>query len=207
MECPMCGATTRQESRTHHYKESGLPNVYIKGVSVDVCICGEEYIQIPGINEIDRFIGEKLLAKEQLLTGEEIKFLRKWLDLTSEEFAGAIGVGRATISRWENSKTPIHKLTDRLIRLYVAGMKGVIQQIDRDDLFPSAPLPMSASEGKIELEAQELPIWGVSSLTASFFSTESQGFTSAPSCYKAVKGMKSETANYTAANQELAQAA
>lgn len=207
MECPICGATAKEESRTYHYKESGLPNVYIKGVPVDVCACGEEYIRIPGIDKIDRLIGEKLLAKEQQLTGAEIKFLRKWLDLTSEELAATIGVGRATVSRWENNKTPIHKLTDRVIRLYVAGVKGVTQQIDRDDLFPSTQLPMSASEERIELEAQELPIWGGNLLPASFFSTELQGLTFAPSCYKVVQGKKSQKTNDTAANQELAQAA
>lgn len=207
MKCPICSGTTREESRTHHYEESGLLNVYIKGVTVNVCACGEEYIQIPGIDEIDRLIGEKLLAKELILTGAEIKFLRKWLDLTSEEFAATIGVGRATISRWENGKTPVHKLTDRVIRLYVAEVKGVTLQVDRDDLFPSTPLPMSASEERIELEAQELPIWGSTLLPASFFSTEWQGVTFAPSCYKVVKEKKSEKTNDTAANQELAQAA
>lgn len=200
MNCPLCGEPTRQEGRTHHYKESGLPNVYIEGVAVDVCVCGEEFIQLPGIEEINLLIGKNLLAKERPLSGEEIKFLRKWLGHTSEEFAGIIGVGRATISRWENKKTPIHKLTDRLIKLYVGGVKGIPQQIDSDDLFPSTPLPLSESEERIELQAQEVPC-----LTEAFFSTDSQDLLYSPSCYKAVKGTASR--GISAANQELAQAA
>ena len=206
MKCPMCGEATRQEMRTHHYTECGLPNVFIKDVPVEVCRCGEEYIQIPGMEEVDRRIGEKLLGKDQLLTGEEIRFLRKWLDLTSEEFAVSLGLKRATISRWENGKTPVYLFIDRLIRLYVAGVKGITQQIDHSYFFPATPLTTPTVRRQIEVELHD-SVWETCSAVSAYFHVEPQGNPSAPSPYKAVRQQKGMVDGQQAANQELAQAA
>lgn len=53
-----------------------------------------------------------------------IKDLRAVLHLTQEELAGALGVSRATISNWEQSRAAPSKLARReIIRLF-AEFKG-----------------------------------------------------------------------------------
>ena len=131
MNCPMCGKNPIHSTERYHYRESGLDNVFVSGVSIYRCKCGEEYVQLPGVDNIHSQIAFALLVKNSLLTGLESRFLRKWLGLKSEELAKALGYTRVTVSRWENEGPSAN--TDRILRLYVSVTRSIA--IDFASLF------------------------------------------------------------------------
>lgn len=153
MICPSCGSTTMFMIGNHHYTECGLSNVIVKEVGFHRCKCGEVFYQLPGIAEVHEEIARAILNKKSLLTREEVKFLRKWLGLNSEQLAAILGVTRASVSRWENQlPTPAN---DRTIRLFVAGARNI--PLDAKALFAQvAPTPDKSF--KIVIVCTRLPL-------------------------------------------------
>ncbi|MCB2186441.1 MAG: helix-turn-helix domain-containing protein [Deltaproteobacteria bacterium] len=125
MLCPTCGREMASRLGTHHYIESGLPNVWLKGVETHSCVCGEEMVGIPRLAQLNSRIGRDLLTKPFLLNGPEIRFLRKNMGVLAKELAELMAVAPETISRWENDKQAIEASNDRLLRLIYAGRKGL----------------------------------------------------------------------------------
>ncbi len=125
MRCHACGAEMTCRLGEHHYTESGLDSVFLADVELWECLCGEKAVGIPALPELHRVIGEALARKPALLTGPEIRFLRKNLGLASKDFADLLGVDKATVSRWENGKQVPDRPTDRFIRLVYAAHKGI----------------------------------------------------------------------------------
>jgi|SRR5581483_10359013 len=121
MKCPICRTgvlETRREN--HHYTESGLSNVVLLDIEVERCPhCDERMPAIPRIEQLHRVIAFALAEQKGRLSGEEVRFLRKYLGLSGLHFARTIGVDQATVSRWENNKDPIGPTADRLLRLMV----------------------------------------------------------------------------------------
>jgi putative zinc finger/helix-turn-helix YgiT family protein len=114
---------TREPRR---YSECGLPNVVLLGVEVRRCPkCGEEEIVIPRIEELHRVLAGALLRKAGRLTGVEVRFLRKVLGWSGEDFARNVGVARETVSRWENEHEQMSPVAERLLRLAVAHEKPI----------------------------------------------------------------------------------
>lgn len=126
MICPTCSSEMTCNNGTLHYLESGIDNVYLSGIEICKCTsCEEEIVSIPVVPELHNLIGLVLIKKKTLLSGKEIRFLRKNMGLTATRLAQHIGVDNATISRWENRSQPIGKSHDRLLRLVYSSIKGV----------------------------------------------------------------------------------
>jgi transcriptional regulator with XRE-family HTH domain len=66
-----------------------------------------------------RTIVVAMIAKPSELGGAEVRFLRKFMDETIEQFARKLGVNRSHLSRVENGSLAISKQTDRLVRVLV----------------------------------------------------------------------------------------
>lgn len=125
MRCPYCGREMKCRQGEYHYIESGLDNVYLTDVELWECECGELAASIPAIPELHLLIGQYLVKKNALLSGPEIRFLRKNMGIAAKGLAGLLGVDKATVSRWENGKQVPDRSTDRLIRLLYAAQKGI----------------------------------------------------------------------------------
>jgi transcriptional regulator with XRE-family HTH domain len=54
------------------------------------------------LNPLHEVIARKLLARQRLLTGDELAFLRALADLTRSEAARRLGVTRRTLINWED---------------------------------------------------------------------------------------------------------
>ena len=104
MTCPTCKQEGTIHIGKHHYLESGLPNVWIEGVEIFECNCGENFAYIPCASELHRLIAEILLQKEEQLSGREVRFLRKHMGLKAKDLAQKIGVMNVTVSRWEREE-------------------------------------------------------------------------------------------------------
>ena len=120
MACPICKQEGRIYIGKHHYTESGLQNVWLNGVEIFECKCGENFAFIPCAQELHKLIAEILLKQENQLSGREIRFLRKHMGMKAKDFAERLGVKNVTVSRWEQGETIPPKTIDRLIRFFYA---------------------------------------------------------------------------------------
>ena len=124
MNCPTCGKPARKAKGGYRFRESGLGNVFLEGIEIYKCACGEEIVRIPRMAALLDKIGEALVNKPGPLTGPEIRYLRKNAQLSSQAFAGYLQQAPETLSRWENAKRTPGRDTDLLVRLTYAALKG-----------------------------------------------------------------------------------
>jgi putative zinc finger/helix-turn-helix YgiT family protein len=125
MKCPICNSETVRTHETYHFTESGLDYVYLEGVDLFKCSCGEVIVSIPAMPQLHSIIAFDVIRKKSLLIGQEIRFLRKNMGLTATKLSKIIGVDNATVSRWENGKQLITKPHDHFIRLVYSNIKGI----------------------------------------------------------------------------------
>jgi putative zinc finger/helix-turn-helix YgiT family protein len=120
MNCPACHQMGKIHTGKYHYTESGLQNVWLLGVEIFECGCGEIFAFIPCAQELHKLIAQILLKQENQLSGREIRFLRKHMGMKAKDFAERLGVKNVTVSRWEQGETIPPKTIDRLIRFFYA---------------------------------------------------------------------------------------
>ena len=123
MKCSICTNKQNLKVKTlskYRYKECGLDNVILCNIKTSVCNkCGEVYYHFMDIEELHKLIAYYLVKKVELLTGREIKFLRKYLGYSASTFSKLIGYEAEHLSRLENEKAKIQKIFDRLVRSLV----------------------------------------------------------------------------------------
>jgi putative zinc finger/helix-turn-helix YgiT family protein len=118
--CRVCAGESQLVRKDYQFKESGLDNVILKDIEVWVCKqCGSVVPRIPRLNDLMRTIVVAMIAKPSELEGAEVRFLRKFMDETIEQFARKLGVNRSHLSRIENGSLAISRQTDRLVRALV----------------------------------------------------------------------------------------
>jgi putative transcriptional regulator len=123
MKCPRCRTpmeTTRENVR---WDASGLSNVVLLDVEVRRCPeCGERATVIPRIEQLHRSLAMAIIEHPSRLSPQEIRFLRKWLGWSGQDFAKHFGVTATTVSRWESTDdpSPMGGTAERLLRLAAA---------------------------------------------------------------------------------------
>lgn len=138
MDCPTCHQKGNVHKGKYHYTESGLQNVWLVGVEIFECDCGENFAFIPCVQELHKLIAQILLKQENQLSGREIRFLRKHMGMKSKDFATELGVRPVTISRWESGDYSPSKSVDKFIRLFYAanmGLEDIAKELVKD-IFP-----------------------------------------------------------------------
>ena len=111
----------------YHYTDCGLRNVWLaNGFSRRKTPYGPG-VAIEGLPALHRAIGLWLVGKPRRLTGAEIRFLRKELDLSQKALAAIVGQSEQTVSLWER-RGRIPKTADRFVRaLYRETAEGNAQ--------------------------------------------------------------------------------
>lgn len=110
----------------YHYTESGLRNVWLaNGFEVRQTRYGEG-IAIHDVFGLHQAIG-RALARKAALTGAELRFLRKEMNLSQAGLGELVGVTDQAIAKWEKTGR-IPKTADRMIRLiYLEQVSGNVQ--------------------------------------------------------------------------------
>ena len=122
-----CGGTMEGRKGEYRYTECGLNSVTLKDILVFHCTkCNALVPEIPAAGILHRVIATKLLCKRTLLTGSELRFLRKLCGYSVNEFVEVMGSNKSVICRWETQNTH-GKGTDRTVRLLV--MAKLIREI------------------------------------------------------------------------------
>jgi putative zinc finger/helix-turn-helix YgiT family protein len=78
-------------------------------------ICGYRTIEGPEMPEYGRLLADQYRAKHGLLTSQDIKARRNRLNQTQEEFARHVGVGVASIKRWELGKIQDEESNSKIV--------------------------------------------------------------------------------------------
>lgn len=100
-------------------RELGIPLLIVNSVQLKTCkICGQNSHFIP---YPDRLIAAAAVGRAKVsakLTGNEIRFLRKALELSAKDLSKALGVAAETFSRWENDKAPMSPAIEKMLRIF-----------------------------------------------------------------------------------------
>jgi putative zinc finger/helix-turn-helix YgiT family protein len=177
--CPECDNVLEiLKKRPYHYTESGLDYIWLSGISQYKCRkCGEIYTEIPHVDELHLLIGKNIVCKKELLTGPEVRFLRKEIGMKSKDMAAALSMEPETYSRWENGKQVIAAPHDKNLRmLYVMNasetMGRVLSQNSRSILHDIAARKAPKKSKKVQFKPSEWlntlnePIFGVQTCNA-----------------------------------------
>ncbi len=116
-KCYECGRAMIGKRENYSYREVGLKSVVLLNIVVYHCKCGAIVPEIPYAGILHNCIAMSILEKKTLVSGEEIRFLRKTAGYSATELARVMGMDKGTVSRWENTKKTIGKESDRLLRL------------------------------------------------------------------------------------------
>ncbi len=115
--CSNCDAEATQSTGNYLFSESGLSNLVLKNIEIIKCDqCGNSDPIISKPKDIIRTLARAIVDKPFALTGEEIRFLRKYLGMSGDTFARHLHSDKAVLSRWENDREPVGSKSDLLIR-------------------------------------------------------------------------------------------
>jgi putative transcriptional regulator len=140
MECLVCGSKMNaKKNQLYHYTISGLSNIYLRGITVNSCSCGEEEVEIPRMDELHQVIADDIAKQENKLLAEEVKFLRKHLGFSGKDFANFVKVAPETVSRWENGTLDMSETLERFLRLMVLARKHRVTNYAELDKMAEKP--------------------------------------------------------------------
>jgi len=118
--CFECGGRLRHVRKTVHYVESGLDNVWLNNVPVWLCASGHQALNIPAVSQLHDVLADLIVKKSTPMVGAEMRFLRKRIGLTGQQFASRLGISAVHVSRLEHGRRGLQRTTDLLVRLFCA---------------------------------------------------------------------------------------
>lgn len=105
--------------KPYHLKGMDLPNVYLlNGVSIDHDADYGALTTIEDIPGLHRAVGLYIVTKSDEMTGPELRFLRKEMDLTQEALALRLRVNVQTVANYEKGKTSMGAAEAAMRALY-----------------------------------------------------------------------------------------
>ncbi len=104
------------KTKTFIFEGLGFP---IKLIDVPMRkILGEWVLDI-NFSKLQLVVLEALIRKPVPLTGDELRFIRKFLNMSKTDFGKIFGVSHVAVVKWENRTTHANLSTDVCIRLYI----------------------------------------------------------------------------------------
>jgi DNA-binding transcriptional regulator YiaG len=120
-ECLACGEQAQVEVLQAYDDDLlGIPVLLRNAVIRTTCpACGEETTEIPDMDSLVAAVAMARALCPVQLSGAEVRFLRKATGMLAREFAEAIELDAASLSRWENEKQTLGGHAEKVLRLFV----------------------------------------------------------------------------------------
>lgn len=146
----------KRKTETFIYEGLGFP---IKLIDVPMKkMCGEWVIDID-MMELQLVVLRHLVYKPSRLTKDELRFIRKYLALTTSDFGRSFGVSHAAVLQWEKGRRRLTPSTEFCIRLHVLNHLHAkskefwnlfntvsLEKLSKEGLKKIIPLEIDASE-------------------------------------------------------------
>ena len=116
--CPDCGGTAVTTVLPTYATDLGGMRVRLVNAAIrETCgACGEATIEVPDLDGLARAAAMVRALLPLRMTGKDVRFLRRALDMSGREFAEAMELTPETVSRWENGLRGLGGYTDKLLR-------------------------------------------------------------------------------------------
>ncbi len=127
-KCSNCGADTRIVRGEYNLIKMGIPAVVINMEMGQCKQCDNVDPIIAHLDDLMRTVALAVVCNPSRLSGLDVRFLRKYIGKTAEEFGKLLNVDKTTISKWENDHDPVGEQSDRLIRLTVVALGDGLEE-------------------------------------------------------------------------------
>lgn len=107
-----------------HYTACGLDDVYLVSGYDEVKTSEGDGLSIKKLEQLHMAIGCSLVQKKKVLSGKELRFLRKQLDLSQAELGALVGLTSQQVARWEKGESEISGAADVVLRMLFIEHKG-----------------------------------------------------------------------------------
>lgn len=129
-KCLRCDGLRAKTARESAPFNDILPGVVLLNVEVTRCEdCGNREVEVPHLENLMKAVACAVVKTGGRLTGDEVRFLRTFLELSGVELAELMDSTPSTVSRWENNRTPVGRTADLLLRTIA---RGEVEPIDPD---------------------------------------------------------------------------
>jgi putative zinc finger/helix-turn-helix YgiT family protein len=125
MMCTECGKGRMEEIILPEHTEDlgGIKVKLIDTVRVHRCDkCDEQETEIPDLRGLARAVAIARALYPVQLSGKDVKFMRRALDMTQKKFAEAMEITPETVSRWEGGHQGTGGLAEKLVRHNVCAL-------------------------------------------------------------------------------------
>ena len=107
-----------------HYRLSGLDGIYLADGFEVVTSHRGQGITFHDIDGLHRAIGRHLVASRKRLSGKELRFLRRDMNLTQVDLGRMMDVSGQQVARWEKGQSNLPGAADTMMRLVYAEFIG-----------------------------------------------------------------------------------
>jgi DNA-binding transcriptional regulator YiaG len=105
-----------RKTSTFIYRGLGIP---IKLVGAPMKKAFGEWCLDIDMNKLMRIVLEAIIHKPTALTGDELRYIRKYLEMATTEFGKTFGVSHVAILKWEKGENQVSPAMEVCIRLYI----------------------------------------------------------------------------------------
>jgi len=122
-------------NNNYHYTQCGLDYVHLKnGFTVEETAYGKA-VSFDNIQGLDRAIAEEVSKHVGTLSGQEVRYIRSYMDMAQTKLASLIGKKDAQpVANWEKGKTPIPDTENFLLlhifRQYLSSNSNYVDMIN-----------------------------------------------------------------------------
>jgi len=160
--CSNCGSEGKVTVGSYPFKESGLTGVTLIGIELIECeACQNVDPIIPDVNDLMRALAWHLTTQKYRLSGEDVRFLRKYLKMSGVDFAKLLGADKSTLSKWENGEDPIGTANERLIRSVVLTLGDGLKERSDEGVRSFTWITEEYHRGPINVDMDTLEVQNV----------------------------------------------
>jgi len=118
--------------------------------------CGNVDPVLLQVDELMHIAAVAILQKPYRLRGEELRFLRKHMDLSQAKFARLLRVNKTTLSKWENNEDPIGLQSDLLARAIVISRDKRLEKRAADHIRAFEKIADQQKRVRVEVDPDKL---------------------------------------------------